>query len=612
MEGFCKKLLRVDLTKNSILVEEIKQKLMMDYLGGRGLGVKYFLDEVDPKVDPLSPNNVLIFATGPATGTPSLGGNSYEVVTKSPLTGGITGSRSAGFWGPELKFAGYDMIIIEGRAKEPVYLWIVDGRAELRPAINMWGKNTYETQELIKKETQRRAKVACVGPAGENLVRFACIINDEGRAAGRGGTGAVMGSKNLKGIAVRGTKKIIVADESYLREIVKKAWAGVKKPQMLSKFGTAYVVIFVNEVGVFPTHNFQTGVFEGAQKISGEAVNNNILIKRKACYSCPMGCAPITKVAENDFIGEGAGPEYEGLYSLGSCCGVDNLNAIVKAFYTCNELGIDVMSTGATIACAMEMVEKGFLPDKDVGMKLNFGNAKALCDLVTKTAYREGFGNTLAEGSYRLADRYGHPEFSMSVKKQELAGYDPRGAQGMGLAYATSTRGADHMRSQFEDIDVFGMLIPELGITEPTDRFATAGKASLLIKLENDKAAIDSMGICAFLSGYKIGFKNLLHELEAITGFRYDLDDWLKVGERIYDSERLLNLGSGFTKRDDSLPKRFLEEPMQEGPSKGHVVKLSEMLPEYYRLRGWDGEGNLTEFKLRELGVTAINHLRKH
>ena len=534
-----------------------------------------------------------------------MGGNSYEVVTKSPLTGTNTGARSAGFWGPELKFAGYDMIILEGKAKEPVYLWIEDGKTEIRPAANIWGKNTIETQELIRRETQKRARIACIGPAGERLVKFACIINDEGRAAGRGGVGAVMGAKNLKAIAVRGTKKVPVADEKQLREIIKKAWAEVKRPVMLAEYGTAYVVRLTNELGVLPTRNFQTGVFEGAEKISGEAIRNNVLIQRKACYHCPLGCAPITRVTEPAFSGEGAGPEYEGLYSLGSCCGVDNLNAFMRAYYHCNELGMDIITAGATIACAMELAERGILPEKDVGMRLKFGDAKALVELVRKTAYREGFGDALAEGSYRLAERYGHPEYSMSVKKQEPAGYEPRGSQGMGLAYVTSTRGADHMRSTFENVDTLGMLLPELGITEPLDRFSTKGKAPLLIVVENDKASIDSMGICTFLSGYKIGFKNVLLELETITGSPYDLDLWLKIGERVYNLERLYNTRAGFTLKDDTLPKRFLEEPLPEGPSKGHVVRLGEMLPEYYRLRGWDNFGNPTREKLKELGIVT-------
>jgi aldehyde:ferredoxin oxidoreductase len=347
-------------------------------------------------------------------------------------------------------------------------------------------------------------------------------------------------------------------------------------------------------------------VFEGADKIGGEAVKNTILVKRSACYGCPIGCGRITKITEPDFAGEGPGPEYEGLNTLGAGCGVDNLAAVMKAFYTCNELGMDVMSAGSTIACAMEMYERGILPEKDIGVKLNFGDAKAMVELVKKTGYREGFGNILAEGSFRLAKRYGHQEFSMSVKRQEIAGYDPRGAQGMGLAYATSTRGADHMRSQFEDIEPLGLLYPDIGVENVTDRFGTEGKAAILIKMENDKAAIDSMGICAFASGYKIGLQAVVKQLEAITGVSYGIDGWMKVGERIYNLERVFNLRAGFTATDDTLPKRLLQEPIPEGPSKGQVCKLAEMLPEYYKLRGWDDKGRPTEAKLREVGLAEF------
>ncbi|RLB83550.1 MAG: aldehyde ferredoxin oxidoreductase, partial [Deltaproteobacteria bacterium] len=503
MYGWMGKILRVNLSSGNISTENLDPKVAEDYIGGRGLGVKYLIDEVDPRVEPLSPDNKLIFAAGPATGTRALGASRYEVVTKAPLTGTIGGANSAGFWGPQLKFAGYDMIVIEGKAEKPVYIMIENEKVEIISAVNVWGKDTRETQKIIRDQTDKDAKIACIGPAGEKLVRFACIINDEGRAAGRGGLGAVMGSKNLKAVAVRGNKKVAVADENSLRELVKRVWAAQKKPGFLTTYGTVGVVEWSNAAGAFPTRNFQTGVFSGAEKIGGEALKNSIFVKRNHCYGCPVGCGRVTKVTDPEFISEGDGPEYEGVYSLGSCCGVDNLAAITKAYHMCNELGLDVMTAGVTIACAMEMFERGIISEKEVGMPANFGDAKVLVELVRKTAYREGFGDMLAEGSYRLAEKYGHPEFSISVKGQELAGYDPRGAQGLGLAYATSTRGADHMRTQFEDIEPLGLLYPDIGVEEETDRFSTEGKAGLVIKMENDKAAIDSMGICAFLSGYK-------------------------------------------------------------------------------------------------------------
>ena len=605
MYGWKGKVLRVNLTNGKISVEELDPKLARDYIGGLGLGGKYLLDEIDPKIDPLSRDNKLIFATGPATGTRALSANRFEVITKAPLTGAIACSNSAGFWGPELKFAGYDMIIFEGKAREPVYLWIEDDKVELRSAAHIWGKDCSQTQEIIRGETDKKTRVACIGPSGEKLVLFACIMNDEGRAAGRSGVGAVMGSKNLKAVAVRGTKKVVVANEEKLKKAVDDGWALIPKPWAVAMRGTPFGVVYTNEIGVFPTRNWQTGVFEGVDKIDGEAVNE-ILIKKSYCYRCRVGCGRMTKVTDPDYCkGEGAGPEYEGMAVFGSACGIDNLGAVIKAQYICNDLGMDFISCGATIACAMELFEKGFLPEKDVGMNLNFGNAEAMVRLVEQTGYREGFGDSLAEGSYRLAEKYGHPELAMTAKKLEFPGYDVRGLQGLGLAFATSLRGACHMRSEMENVEAFGIEIQfmvSLGYAGTLDRFVTEGKAAYTIVMENNKSVVDSMGICSFLSPYRIGL-NAIAELEAITGVDYGIGEWLKVGERIWNLLRLFNLKAGLTAKDDTLPKRMLEEPMPEGPSKGYVCKLGEMLPEYYQLRGWDSEGIPTEEKLKELGL---------
>jgi aldehyde:ferredoxin oxidoreductase len=595
MNGWRGKILRVNLTDGKIDIEDLDPKIAKDFIGGRGLGSKYLFDEVDPKIDPLSPDNKLIFATGPVTGTAAIAGARYMVVTKSPLTGAIASSNSSGYFGPELKFAGYDMIIFEGRSKEPVYLWIEDEKVELRSAVNLWGKNTDTTQDIICGETHKKAKVACIGPAGEKLVKYACIINDEGRAAGRSGVGAVMGSKNLKAVAVRGKGKVPVADKKGLKEVTSTTLK--KLPEtLLGKWGTAYAVNSTSEAGMLPTRNFQTGIFEGSDKINADAIAETVFVRRSPCYHCPIGCGRITKIDDPAFKGEGAGPEYEGLYSFGSCCGVDNLAAVIKAHFVCNELGFDIITAGATIACAMEMFDKGILSEETIGMKLNFGNAEAIVKLVEKIGNRDGFGDELAEGSYRFAEKYGHPEFSMSVKKQELPGYDPRGAQGMGLAFATSNRGACHLRGE--------TVLSELwGLTEYRDRFEVKGKAQYLVELQNRTSAFDAMGICLFLSSYRIGEEEVLAELETVTGAGYDLDSLNKAGERIWNLERLFNIGAGLTIADDNLPKRFLEEPMPEGPSKGHVNKLGEMLPEYYQLRGWDKLGKPTENKLSELGI---------
>jgi aldehyde:ferredoxin oxidoreductase len=595
MYGWCGKILRINLTDGRISVEVLDPKLAKDYMGGRGLGSKYLFDEVDPKVDPLSPENKLILAAGAVSGTRVPTGGRYMVITKAPLTGTVASSNSGGFWGAELKHAGYDMIIVEGKAKEPVYLWLENDKAELRSAEHIWGKNTFEAQDIIRRETDKAAKITCIGPAGEKLVKFACLINDEGRAPGRSGIGAVMGSKYLKAVAVKGTKEVPVADERGLRELTGRL-IKILSVGALKKYGTCYSVRFTNGAGVLPTRNFRTGVFEGAEKICGEVINEHFVVRTSACYRCPMGCGRITKVTDSGFEGEGPGPEYEGVFSLGSCCGIDNPAAIIKAFHICNELGMDVMSCGVTIACAMEMCEDGIIPEKDVGFKLNFGDDRALVELVKKVGYRDGFGDALAEGSKRLAEKYDHPEFSMTVKGQEPAGYDPRGLQGMALGYATSNRGACHLRGEISNAEVFGLPFKLNGLT-------TQGKAAYLITMQNEAASIDSMGICWLCSSYRIGKKNQLDALELVTGAGYDWEEFLKVGERIWNLERLFNNNAGFTELDDTLPRRFLEEPLPEGPAKGAVARLGEMIFEYYMFRGWTTKGEPTRRKLIELGI---------
>lgn len=590
------RILRIDLTRCVSSFEIGDPKVDRDYIGGRGLGTRYLLNEIDPGLDPLSPANKLIFATGPATGSRALSGSRGEVVTKSPLTGTVTCANWGGFFPTELKRTGHDMVIFEGRAEEPVYVWIKNEKVEIRPAQNMWGKNTLETRETLLRETSRDVRVACIGPAGERLVRIANIINDAGHAAGRGGIGAVMGSKNLKAVAVEGTREIPVADEKGLKELAAESWRKLPKPQSISKWGSTYLIPLVNAAGALPTRNWQTGVFEGIEKISPELFHRTIFVKPSSCYRCPFGCCRLTEVTHPPFTTKGEGPHYEGLYSFGCCCGVDNLEAIARAYHTCNDLGVDIISCGVTLACAMEMFEKRILSDKDIGTNLNFGNGQAMVELVRKIGYREGFGEFAGEGSYRLAERYDHPEYSMSTKRQELGGYDPRGCQGMGLGYATSNRGGDHLKGATDLREIFGL-------PEKVDPFITEGKAALAKEMQDETAAIDSMGICFYGSGYKIGIQVVVTELELATGNKYGVEGFMKSGERIWNLERLFNLQAGFTAKDDTLPKRLLEEPMPEGPAKGYVCKLDEMLTEYYRLRGWDAKGKPIPNKMKELDL---------
>ncbi len=593
MYGWTGKLLRVNLTEGTITTEALRKPWAEEYIGARGLGSKYLYEEVDPAVDPLSPENKIIFATGPLTGTLATSGGRYNVVTKGPLTGTIAASNSGGYWGPELKYAGYDMIIIEGKAAEPTYLWIFNDRVELRCAAKLWGKSTHEATDIIVSETDPEAKVACIGPAGEKLVKFACVINDKHRAAGRTGVGAVMGSKNLKAIAVRGTKGIRVADPKRFMEAVidarKKLEASPVNSQGLPAYGTNVLVNIINAVGGFPTRNFQESVFEGAEKISGETFAATYLLRPKACASCTSRCGRVSAVGEVT----GEGPEYEAVWAYGAQCGIDDLASITKANFLCNELGLDPITMGSTIGCAMELYERGILKKERVGMDLYFGNAEAILELTRKTALREGFGDELAEGSYRLASKYGHPELSMTAKKQEMPAYDPRALQGMGLEYATSNRGGCHVRGYLTSPEV-------LGIPEKLDPASVEDKPEWTKTFQDLTAAIDSSGLCLFIT-FGLGAPEVASQLSAATGIDYTTEKIMECGERVWNLERLFNLKAGLSAEDDTLPPRLLHEPIPAGPMKGSVCRLGEMLPKYYELRGWDKNGVPTEEKLEEL-----------
>ena len=608
MFGWHGKILRVNLTDEQISVEAIDPQTAKDLIGGRGWSIKYLYDEVDPGVDPLAPENKLIFATGPLTGTPAPTGNRFMVTTKAPLTGAISCSNSGGQFPTEMKRTGFDLFIFEGKARRPVYVWVNDGEAEIRPAGHLWGQDVPHTEDMLLEETDPKAKVACIGPAGEHLVRIAAIMNDKHRAAARSGVGAVMGSKNLKAVVVRGTREVPLAEPEAMRELCrtvrKKVNADVKKGSSLREYGTAYVPIVTNEIGILPTRNFQTGVFEGVEGITGIVLTEKYLIRPKPCHGCPIACGRLTVVkTPEQYRGEGEGPEYETIASLGSACGIGDMAAVTKANYLCNELGLDTISAGVTIACAMELYEKGILPQEDVGMALHFGDAGAVLDLIQKMAHREGFGDLLAEGSYRLAEKYGHPELSITAKKQEFPGYDPRGAKGMGLLYATSNIGASHMAGDLAYMEVFGT-------PKKLDPLTIERKPWYIKHFEDLFTIIDAAGLCVFLSirylcdpDYEVMPTRMAEMFNLATGADYTAESLMQAGERIYNLERMFLLKAGFTRKDDTLPKRMLEEPLPEGPAKGHVVELDVMLPEFYQLRGWDENGVPTDAKLEELGL---------
>lgn len=601
MHGWMGRILVVDLSQGEWLVCELDTDLARDFVGGRGLASKLLWDEIDPTIEPLSPENELIFATGPLTGTGAITGGRYMVVTKSPLTGAIACSNSGGYFGPALKFAGYDIIVLKGKSPKPVYLSIADDNLKIMPAQHLWGKTTVETESIIRSEIgdTRKAKetqIASIGPAGENLVRVACVVNDS-RTAARSGVGAVMGSKNLKAVTVRGTGRPTVAN----REDFKKArldfvhdFKRLRKEnfEARARYGTWRFIPAMLGLGILPTKNYTAGFLEGIMTI--DDMREEILVKEETCYACPFRCGRETKLNTQEFQEKGKGPEYESFVQLGPCCGITDVAAITKANYLCNELGMDTISVGVTIACAMELYEKGYLPENDVPFPISFGDASALVKLMPMIAKREGIGDLLAEGSYRFAQHYGHPELSMSVKKQELPAIHPQGYQGSGLAFATSNRGACHTKS--------GLHFDK--------RLETANQAAITKTEQDIIAVVDSSGLCWCVFGSLLMLKDeLLIELELVTGAGYTGESMMLAGERIFNVERLFNLKAGLTGKDDTLPKRFLEEPVLAGEAEGQVVRLDEMLPEYYRLRGWDENGVPTPEKLRQLGLTQESGL---
>ena len=591
------RILRVNLSRSSYSLEDLDPALAKKFVGGRGLAAKILFEEAIPRVDPLSPENKLIFAVGPLTGTKAVCSSRYMVVTKSPLTGGIACSNSGGQFGVRMKSAGYDLLILEGKSPEPVYLDLDTEGVQIKPARHLWGRTTHETEDLIRNEIVdrlgvNRCSIASIGPAGEKGVLFSSVMNDKHRAAARSGVGAVMGSKNLKAIVARGNRAVTLADpEGFERsvEITKEIVKQSKGMQILGEYGTPFLVDLVSAAGIHPARNFQGGVFDGAGRINAENVKQSIVVGRKPCLYCPIGCGRKTEINRGSTRREGEGPEYETISLLGVCCGVSDLVAITEAGYLCNELGLDTISTGGTIACAMELYEKGILSERQIGYSLRFGDGEALVRTTEAIGKREGFGDVLAQGAYRMAKQYSHPEVAMTSKKQELPGYDPRGIKEKGLAYATSNRGACHMRGRTLGAELENPLSAE-------------GKAPLLKHGQDYLALLDSCGVCCLTRGV-ITPDSFLPVLESVTGAGYDKEALLRAGERIWNQERLFNVEARLTKEDDSLPNRILKEPMPLGPAKGHVVELEPMLAEYYQVRGWDENGVITPDKLAELSL---------
>ncbi|MHC4117276.1 MAG: aldehyde ferredoxin oxidoreductase family protein [Planctomycetota bacterium] len=597
MAGYTGQFLRINLSTGQIDKETLDMELATKFIGGRGLASYFLTQEVDPDVEALDPANKLIIATGPLSGSRAPTGGRYMVVTKSPLSGTIASSNSGGFWGTELKRAGYDMIILEGKADKPCYIHIADDSVEIKDATKHWGKLVSETTDsLLEEAGDSKARVLTIGPAGEKLALLANVMNDRYRAAGRSGVGAVMGSKNLKAIVVRGTGKLKPAREDESKAVLKSCLTKIRENDVTSKglptYGTSVLVNVINQSGIYPTNNFQESYFETADKTSGETLAEKYLVKNVACFGCPIACGRYSKVGDI----EGEGPEYETIWSYGADCGVDDLEAIIKANNWCNEYGIDTISAGATIACAMELCQKGLVkPDEVDGPALEFGSAEAIVEWTRKMGAGEGFGAKLALGSARLAEQYGEPELSMSVKKLEMPAYDPRGVQGHGLQYATSNRGGCHVRGY--------MIAPEIvGLPEKLDPLSIEGKATWVKAFQDLTAVIDSLGLCLFTS-FALGADDYKDMFNAIVGRDMTTEELWKAGDRIWNLERVFNLKAGIGPEQDKLPRRLLADPIPSGPSKGHVHRLPELLPEYYKERGWDEKGLPTEEKLAQLEI---------
>jgi len=603
------KILRVNLTKGTVKSEPLNMQWARDYIGSRGLGSKYLVEEVDAKVDPLSPANKIIWATGPLTGTMASTGGRYTVITKGPLTGAIACSNSGGYWGAEFKMAGWDMVIFEGKSAKPVYLYVCDDVAELRDAAHLWGKSVWQTEEIIKKSLQDpQIRVSSIGKAGENGVLFASVVNDLHRAAGRSGVGAVMGSKNLKAIAVRGTlgvgnirdpKAFMAATKAAKKVLADNGVTGTGLPAM----GTQVLMNVINEMGALPTRNHRDNQFEGAKDIGAEAMaaprktdGKKQLVTNQACFGCTIACGRISKMDEGHFTienkpqyrGANGGLEYEAAWALGAANGVNDLEALQYANLLCNEEGIDPISFGATVGAVMELYGMGVLTKEQIGIDAKFGSAQTLAFLAEETVNGRGFGKEIGQGSKRLTAKYGHPELSMSSKGQEFPAYDGRAIQGIGLAYATSNRGGCHLRG-------YTIASEVLGIPVKTDPLESAGKPELVKAFQDATAAFDSSGLCIFTT-FAWGLPDLSSQISAACSDEYTVEELAKVGERIWNMEREFNNRAGFTNKDDSLPPRLTskEGACKTGPAKGKFNELATMLPKYYEARGWDPQGRPT------------------
>ncbi|MEW5057881.1 MAG: aldehyde ferredoxin oxidoreductase family protein [Cycloclasticus sp.] len=618
--SWTKKVLRINLSAGTCEAEPLNMEWVEQYLGQRGLGTKYLSEEVPPTTEALSPENKMYLITGPLTGTMASTAGRYSVVTKSPLTGAVACSNSGGFFGNEMKCAGWDMVVLEGKAASPVYISINDDHAEILPADDIWGKSVWEADEwLHSKHQDPQLRVAAIGVPGEKGVLYSAIINDLHRAAGRSGVGTVMGSKNVKAVVIRGSKGVHVDKPKEFFEATNAAKAILAGNPVTAEgmptLGTQVLMNVINEMGAMPTKNWQHSVFEGASKVSGEAMlepresdGKANLTRNGACFACTIACGRISTIDPQHFTvknredlhhsyhGNSGGLEYEAAWALGCDTGIDDIDALTYANFVCNEQGLDPISLGSTIAAAMEMYEEGIITKDDTGgIDLSFGNVEAMVKCTELVGAAEGFGLELGMGSARFCAKYGHPELSMTVRSQEFPAYDPRGIQGMGLGFATSNRGACHLRGYTVASEV-------LGIPIKTDPLVTDGKAELQIGFQDATAAFDSAGICIFTS-FAWTLDDVAPQLNADSAGEWTAERLAEIGERVWNLERIYNEAAGQGAIADKLPPRLLNEAIKAGPAKGKVNGLPVMLPEYYRARGWTEDGVVSEETKARLGI---------
>lgn len=604
------KILDVDLMSGEIRTIALSPQLVLDFLGGRGLATRIFYENIDPACDPLSPANVMVIASSPLVGSNAPTAGRGHMVFKSPLTGFIGTSNSGGTWGAGLKAAGYDVLVIRGAASRPVMIDISPRKVEILPASHLWGKNVHETTDMLTQDNEpgNPYRVLCIGPAGENLVRYAAVANDRNRVFGRCGPGAVWGSKKLKAIRVKGKEKIKIKDHDRYKAGFDQALYLLKQTpatkRILRELGTAGLIELINLIGMLPHRNFLDTFHDDDEvtRISGESIASLLLKKAGSCYLCPIGCQRHTRVKKDGQEWNGEGPEYETVVLLGPVCDVYDLKAIALANYRSNELGLDTISFGATVACAMELFENGFLTREHTsGININFGNSGILDQLAVMTATRKGFGHELAEGSFRLAAKYGHQEFSMTVKKLEIPGYDPRASLPQALGYMTSPTGACHLRGGY------AVSLAFFGGTREIPRFSLVQAPMSIRNMQNIGILQDSLCVCRF-TGFSFSHDPWARMVSGITGLEFSVKKFEEIENRIATLERLFNLEAGLTENDDLLPARFADLPAVINGRERRVSRSDQerMRLDYYRIRGWDRHGRPTPELLKSLGLEGV------